>query len=282
MKARHPASHGSAEVTSDSLCQGQALTEFLVLTVALVPLYLLIPVIAKYQDVAGEVEMASRYVTFEAMTRNDAQSSWKTPTELAGDVRRRFFSNTDAPIKTGDVAGNFHAHQNLFWRGPDDTPLITDFDRDVAVSFGPDHKPNQSDAFTPANDGAPFNGIAGTSTGVNTADKLGLASKGIYTGNVTVRLANLPAGLKMYAPFDKIDLAISRHTSAVIDGWQAKGVTQVQSRIDSGILAPATNLRNVSAVVNGSVSLVESGHVHGPKLGQLDFWSDVVPSDRLR
>lgn len=281
MKARHPAS-GDFPTEIYSRCQGQALTEFLVLAVALVPLYLLIPVIAKYQDVAGEVEMASRYITFEAMTRNDAQSSWKTPAELAGEVRRRFFSNTDAPIKTGDVAGNFRANQNLFWHGPDDTPLIVDFDRDVAVSFGPAHKPDQLDAFTSANDGAPFNGIAGTSTGINTADKLGLASRGIYTGNVTVRLANLPAGLKMYAPFDKIDLAISRHTSVVIDGWQAKGTAQVQSRIDSGVLVPATNLRGVAAVVNGSVSLVEAGHVHGPKLGQLDFWSDVVPSDRLR
>lgn len=281
MKARYPAS-GGFPTKICSRCQGQALTEFLVLAVALVPLYLLIPVIAKYQDVAGEVEMASRYVTFESMTRNDAQSSWKTPAELAGDVRRRFFSNTDAPIKTGDVAGNFRANQNLFWRGPDDAPLIADFDRDVAVSFGPAHQPNQSNGFTPANDGAPFNGIAGTSTGINTADKLGLASKGIYTGNVTVRLANLPAGLTMYAPFDKIDLAISRHTSVVIDGWQAKESAQVESRIDSGVLVPATELRGVAAVVNGSVSLVESGQVHGPKLGQLDFWSDVVPSDRLK
>ncbi|QJD92845.1 hypothetical protein HH213_23815 [Duganella dendranthematis] len=130
-------------------CDGQALAEFLVLAAALVPLYLLLPVIAKYQDVASQVAMASRYVTFEAMTRNDVQSSWKTPAELAGEVRRRFFGNADAPIKTGDVAGNFLAHQNLFWRGPDGAALIADFNSDVAVSFGPDQKATHDDGFTP-------------------------------------------------------------------------------------------------------------------------------------
>lgn len=253
--------------------QGQALTEFLVLAAALVPLYLLIPVIAKYQDIGGQVELAGRYVAFEAMTRNDAYGTWKTPAELAGEVRRRFFSNADAPVKTGDVAGNFLANQNLFWRGPDGTSLIADFERDVAVSFGPGQQANQAAAFMPANDGAPFNGIA---------DKFGLASKGIYTANVTVQLANLPAGLTTYALFDKINLALTRHTSIVIDGWQANNPAQVQSRIDSGTLVPATKLRVVAPVVSASVALVEIGHVSGPKLGQLDFWTDVVPPDRLK
>jgi hypothetical protein len=261
---------------------GQALTEFLTLAVAIIPLYLLIPVIAKYQDVASQVEMASRYVAFEAMTRNDSQSTWKTPAELAGEVRRRFFSNSEAPIKTGDTAGNFLANQNLFWRGPDGTSLIKDFDTDVLVSFGPNRRPTHADAFTPANDGAPFNGIAGAAVGINTAQELGLNAQGIYTGNVTVQLANLPAGLKAYEPFDSINLAISRHTSVAINGWQAKNPAQVQTSIDSALLVPATNLRGVASAVNATVTVVEATHIGGPKLGQLDFWSDVVPPDRTQ
>ncbi|MYN29167.1 hypothetical protein [Duganella levis] len=263
-------------------CDGQALAEFLVLAAALVPLYLLLPVIAKYQDVASQVAMASRYVTFEAMTRNDVQSSWKTPAELAGEVRRRFFGNANAPIKTGDVAGNFLAHQNLFWRGPDGAALIADFNSDVAVSFGPDQKATHDDGFTPANDGKPFNGIVASSVGIHTAEKLGLESRGIYTANVTVRLANMPAGLTAYKPLDSIDLTLSRHTSVVIDGWAAKSPAQVQSRLDSGVLVPATKLRAIASVVNGSVVLVEAGHIAGPKLGELGFWTDVVPADRLK
>ncbi|MBB5606652.1 MULTISPECIES: hypothetical protein [unclassified Janthinobacterium] len=262
--------------------RGQALTEFLVLAAALLPLYLLMPMIAKYQDIAAQAEMASRYVTFEAVTRNDAQNSWKTPKELSTEIGRRFFSNTDSSIKTGDVAGNFSANHNLFWRGPGNAPLIADFNRDVAVSFGPEQKPNHADAFTAASDGAPFNGVAGSAIGIHTANELGLGSRGIYTGNVSVQLANLPAGLKMLEPFDKINLAITRHTSVVIDGWQAGRPAQVQSRLDSGLLVPATYLKDAAAVVSGSVALAEAGHISAPRLGQLDFWADVVPVDRLK
>jgi hypothetical protein len=93
---------------------GQALTEFLVVALAVIPLFLLIPVIAKYQDINNATQMASRYVAFDAMTRNDTVSSgWKPVDQLAAEVRRRFFSNPDAPIKTDDVAGNFKANQNL-------------------------------------------------------------------------------------------------------------------------------------------------------------------------
>jgi len=262
--------------------QGQALTEFLVLAMVLLPLYLLIPMLAKYADIANQTAMASRYVAFEAMTRNDSNNSWKPPEELAGDVRRRFLGNADAPVKTGDAAGNFLAHQNLFWRGPGGGALIANFDTDVGVSFGPDHKPAHSDAFSAASDGAPFNGVAGSSSGPRTAAALGLNERGIYTGNVTVRLANVPEGLKSLEPFDKIDLAVTRHTSLLIDSWQAKSPAQVRSRIDSEKLVPATALRDVAKVVDASVTLAEGGQLRGPKLGQLDFWSDVVPADRLK
>lgn len=254
---------------------GQALTEFLVVALALIPLILLIPLIAKYQDVSYAVQMSSRYVAFEAMTRNEAQSTWKSPGQLAEEVRRRFFSNPDAPVKTGDVAGNFSAHQNLFWRGPNGAPLISDLDQDVSAGFGAGNGANQSEAFGAAGDGQPFNLL-------KTADQLGLRAHGIYTGNVSVKFANLPAGIKAYEPFDKIDLSVTRHTSLIVDGWMAKDAAQAESRIDHPVLVPATSLRNVASVVDAAVSLVEVGQIPGPRLGQLEFWRDVVPPDRLK
>ena len=97
---------------------GQALTEFLVVALALIPLFLLVPMIAKYQDISHFTQLASRYAAFDAMTRNDSVSTWKPEAQLADEVRRRFFSNSDAPIKTGDVVGNFDANRNLFWSNP--------------------------------------------------------------------------------------------------------------------------------------------------------------------
>ena len=49
--------------------QGQALTEFLVASLVVVPLFLLIPMIGKYQDMAHNTLMASRYVAFGPLKR---------------------------------------------------------------------------------------------------------------------------------------------------------------------------------------------------------------------
>ncbi|MES2259668.1 MAG: hypothetical protein V4724_14185 [Pseudomonadota bacterium] len=239
------------------------------------------PMIAKYQDIAHGVQMASRYVAFEAMIRNDAQSTWKSEAQLAGEVRRRFFSNSDAAIKTNDVAGDFTAHQNPFWRTPDDKPLIAKFDPDVSLSFGPDSRPTHADAFTAADDGTPFNKIAGV-VPFKVAEEIGVKSRGIYTANVTVKLANLPAGLKSYESFDAIDLSMTRHTSLVIDGWGAKDPEMVESRIDKTLLVPAKELRRIKPVVNPAITIFEMLEIPGSKLGELDFWRDVVPADRLK
>lgn len=262
--------------------RGQALAEFLVMAAALVPLFLLIPMLGKYQDIASQVDAASRYVAFESMTRNDSQNSWKPPAELAEEVRRRYFGHAGTPIKTGDKAGNVDAHRNPFWRGPAGSSLIADFNADVSVSFGPQRGASHDDAFTGASDGQPFNGAAGTSEGPKTAQMLGLNARGIYTANVGVRLAKLPEGLAAYAPLDTIDLSMTRHTSVLFDGWQAKNPEQVESRIDHGILVPATALRKLAPVVELGVLVGEGGQMHGPKLGKLDFWRDVVPADRLK
>lgn len=253
--------------------RGQALTEFLVAAVALIPLLLLTPVIAKYQDIGSSTQAASRYVAFDAMTRNDSVSSWKPEAQLADEVRRRFFSNIDAPIKTNDVAGNFKAHQNLFWRDPRDAPLIADFNSDVTVSFGASRAGTHGGGFSAASDGAIF----------VLHDQLGLPAKGIYTANVSVKVANLPAGLKFYTPFDQINLSIGRSTSVAIDAWTAKNPSQVESKIAaSPVIFPVGNLAAVSPVVDAAVGIIDlPGGISGPQLGRLEFWRDVVPRDRL-
>lgn len=254
--------------------RGQALSEFFAVTLALVPLFLLMPMIAKYQDIAHMTQIASRYMAFDATTRNDAMSSWKPVRQLAGEVRRRFFSNADAPIKTGDAAGNFDAHRNAFWRTTADAPLIADIDRDVSLGFGLDRGAHHADAFSAASDDVPF----------VLASPMQLEARGIYTGNVTVTLANLPAGIRSVEPFDRLNVAMLRSTSILIDPWTASGPSQTDSRAGSDPrLFPAGALRNVTAFSDAAVSIIDlPGGFGGPRLGQLEFWRDTVPEDRLR
>ena len=277
----------TAGVPRERSQQGQALTEFLVISLALIPLFLLMPMIAKYQDIAHATQMASRYMAFEAMTRNDGMSSWKPVDQLAGEVRRRFFSNTDAPIKTGDTAGNFMAHQNLFWRDQKGDALIKDIDNDVKISFGSGNSADHSGAFGSASDGTPFENP------LKYDHLLGLQAKGLYTANITVTVANLPSEedsyTKTYDEFRNIGLTITRHTSVLVDSWTARNPGQVESRINQSLLFPGNLLAPVKPLTDFAAFVMESPKYFpkictscGPKLGGLEFWSDVVPADRLK
>ncbi len=263
--------------------QGVAMTELVVMSLVLVPLFLLVPMVAKYQDISHATQMASRYVAFDAMTRNDTMSTWKPVGQLEDEVRRRFFSNSDAPIKTGDVAGDFAANRNPFWSDQLGQPLIAKFS-DVTVTFGTGMKAAQADGFTSASDSMPF----------LMHNQMDLAAKGIYRANVSVKLADLPELAGSYAhtyeTFKNIGLTVTRQTSVVVDTWTAKDPTQVESRIDHTTIFPGKAVRQtpgLQTAVDAAVAIVElpacmSGSCKGPKLGQLDFWRDTVPADRLR
>ena len=270
--------------------RGQALTEFIVSALVLVPLFLLIPIIAKYQDIRHATQMASRYVAFEATTRNhNSIDGFKPPGELAAEVARRFYSTSDAPIKTGDTAGDFDAHRNPFWVDQHGDPLIKSFGTDLAVSFGPDRKPAHTDAFTAASDGEPFE-----LSPLNVRSNMELPNNGIYTGNVSVTLANLPSTsgswTKAFDEFTNINLSMTRHTSVLIDGWGASEPAQVVDRIDKPLIVPGTVLKPLTPVLDIVVGLGEAPRYApgictsgcGPRLGELDYWRDEVPLDRLR
>ena len=265
---------------------GQALVEFLGLALILVPFLLLLPMIAKYQDIAHATDMAARYVAFDATVRNDANGgSWKPNGELAGEVRRRFFSNATAPIKTNDTPGNFKAHQNLFWRDPLDNALIANFDTDVRISFGESASQDRGMGFRNAADGAPF----------KRHEALSLRARGVFRGNVSVSVANLPDSLtgptKSYEGMKSLDLVIRRHLDLVPDGWTAKDPDHTASRIDSLELNAGTAFtkpqlfKYIVPIVKAGVVLMESPSGCfsgcGPELGELDYWKEVVPADRV-
>ena len=228
---------------------------------------------AKYQDIAHATQLASRYVAFDAFTRNDSVGTAKPESQLADEIRRRFFGNAEAPIKTDDVAGNFLAHQNLFWRGPTNDALIRDFNSDVRVSFGAGNSPAHDAGFQPASDGVTF----------TLHDQLALRARGVYTANVSVALANLPAGLKFFEPFDRINLDVGRSTSVAVDPWAARDPAQVEARVARHpAVFPAGQLAGLTPEVDAAVLAIDApAGQAGPLLGRLDFWRDVVPNDRL-
>jgi hypothetical protein len=113
---------------------------------------------------------------------------------------------------------------------------------------------------------------------------LDLRARGIYTANVSVKLADLPAGLRFYEPLDKINLQLARGTSVAIDSWAARDPQEVESRIggNPGIF-PAGQLAAVAAGLVAPVAVIDApAGLTAPRLGQLEFWRDVVPGDRVK
>ncbi len=241
---------------------GQSTVEFVVLALVLVPLLLIVPLIGKYMDIAQSTAVAGRYVAFEGTVRHSSSTAgWKSDGELATEVRRRFFSNSNAPVKTGDIAGDFNAHRNTLWFDHRGKPLLPKFVDYVGVKT------------TRESLSQPF--------GAFHAASLGLPQDNLYTGLVNVAVANI-AALK---PFDTLDLSVSRSTTLLADPWAAQGSASIKSKIRNNGWDPLgpfpykpLEVLGGNPVVGLALTLFEFG-ASPPNIGLVD--PDRVPADRV-
>lgn len=245
--------------------RGQALTEFLVISLVLIPLFLLLPVIGKYQDISHASQMAGRYVAFDAVLRNDGDNSHKPPAQLQDELRQRYFGNARSGIRSGSQQDTTLRN---YWNDPFGNPLIRN-PADIALSFGARHGASHADGYSGASDTRLF----------PWASRAGLSTSGIYRANVAVRLANLPAGLRSIEPFDRLDLTIERHASVLPNAWTAASPAQAEQRF--GRMAPI-NAAMPEDLISLAIRFVDLGKVQAPRFGNLPAWRDVVPQDRLR
>jgi hypothetical protein len=246
-------------------CRGQALTEFLIVSLVLIPLFLLIPMIGKYQDISHATQMASRYAAFDAVLRNDSHNSWKPPPQLEAELRQRYFGPAGAGIVTAPENGPASRDN---WSDPFGNTLIRASD-DIALTFGVNHGATHDEAYAGTDDTAVFP-LAGAA---------GLGSRGLYRANVAVSLANLPAGLKSVEPFDQLNLRIERHASVLPDPWTANAPAETEKR--AGALAPINKVMP-EALIAAAVAVIDMNAVASPVFGDLKRWRDLVPRDRLR
>lgn len=239
---------------------GQSTVEFLVLALALVPLFLIVPLLGKQLDIAQTTASASRYVAFEGTVRHGSSlQTWKSDAQLADEVRRRFFSVSTAPIKTSDVAGDFAAHRNPLWTDHRGNALLPAFAANVGA--------------------ASQRAVLTQPTGAVFASGMGLDTHNLHTGAVRVKVADV-AGL---APFDALDLSIERHTTVLVDPWSASGPAAVRSalrrdRWSLGSHFPFGLLEATVAPLKLLPLVLEGTQL--PEIGRVD--PDLVPVDRIR
>ena len=243
---------------------GQSTVEFIVVSLVLVPLFLIVPLIGKYLDLAQTTQIASRYVAFEGAVHHSSSSTgWKTDAELATEVRRRFYSRNDLSVKTNDLVSEVDAERNSLWVDHRGDALLPDFS-------------NISVQTTKASIATVFNGVTNV---LDFSDNFGLPDENLYSGTVSVQLANV-AGL---APFDAIDLSITRKTVVLVDPWAAKGPGDVTNKVkNSGAMTfPYQLLQTTASILEPAILVFEKmlGGAPPPKIGRVD--ADIVPKDRV-
>ncbi|HQZ02294.1 MAG TPA: hypothetical protein PKW99_06560 [Thauera sp.] len=235
---------------------GQSTVEFLILALALIPLFVTLPLLGKYLDLTHATEHAARYVAFETSVFGPAVAP-KSEAVLAAEIRRRFFGPSDASINSGDGAGNTPAHRNPLWTTPRGEPLLDDFSAQVGVNLRSRSNP------------APVTALLAGEHGLK------LPGDSEHTASISVS----PRNIQGLAPFDTLDLQITRHQVVLSDGWAEASSRAAERRIeDAGLAAyPIAPLKLIGTTV-GTVlprlmldEAVEVGRVR----------SEIVPCDRL-
>jgi hypothetical protein len=252
--------------------RGQSLTEVAVLCAVLVPLFLLVPIVAKYIHARQATQQAARSVAWEAtVAPNYALPAQARLRDLAVD---RHFGTADAKIVSqarngardaavDDVLMNTFSNQPLIRRG------------DITVTQYRSESP-----------GGIMSRIGALTSKISSfpPNKQGLTTATLRVDVQDLKLANGGAATFL-EPFDTLGLQFQATHVVLADPWNAAG---------SGV--NVSNARSVKAQVKG---LVPSSHLAGissafdglsgiPMLGTLSKLDagyvepDVVPIDKLQ
>lgn len=229
-------------------CKGNAITEFSVLALVLVPAFLAMPILGKVGNVNQTSVQASRYAVWE---RTVSGPDEKSDAQLHTEVSNRFFARPDLPIESNQGVISGADSVNHFWSGfrkEDNTKvgLVDDPASDVYLSLS-----NQS---MPSSIGADVFSEALVSIG-NAMDSLvpdaewGLEQKGLIGSDVGVAVQTnhrLPKGTDCSNNSSTTVFACARNRNVMfVDAWEAGSPGQVEERVralvPAGVLSPVTD-----------------------------------------
>lgn len=257
--------------------RGQALIETCVVMLALALLMVLVPILGKYQDISHQTLVASRYAAWQSTATNDIDGDgYADADDVRAEVHSRFFSDPQAPIRSGAAPEDNGNEIRVLWVDHSGKPLLAGYE-DIHVSYG------KSASLLPENG---HTGVAETGDLVPMVavqpDDYRLKDKGLYRGVVQVELAKIDDD--WLGAFSELELTVTRQTNVLPGAWTASSPEQVRERVTAdATLFPTEMVDFVLPAVQGLMWLLESGRdeVEAPKLGEAEFWDDMVPEDRL-
>jgi hypothetical protein len=257
--------------------RGQALTEFLVGMLALLPIILGVIYLGKYEDMKYSAEQASRYVAFERVF--DPTGAHKpTATVLAQETRERFFrdpmeeNNGAVGFQDSTAALTTQTSLGKNWFGTAGEALISAFSG-IGVSV------NSS---APSNTGAALDALAKAN--------FNISDPGIEQGAVQVPIVT-PS---YFSDLTGKNLALNASTYVLADGYNADGdgagsnpasnTVRARAGYDWGlVLGKVPGLQSALNAVTGNVAAQFGWEAlsdsPGPQFGCIS--PDVVPTDAV-
>lgn len=183
---------------------GQALTEFLISLLALVPLFFAIAMLGKYLDIKSTVIQGARYAAWERTVwygdSNSSRTNSKDAATVRNEIRERLFSAVDTPLLADDgvTRTNLRAQVNKLWVDHTGTAILPVYADTTAVAATSTHA---------GDPGAMGAGLDVLLTAVGTAGNLGNFGSGgfkpningLYTAQVQARLAAAPRMLRGFS-----------------------------------------------------------------------------------
>lgn len=299
---------------------GQSMTEFVVSAAfVVVPLFLLVPTVAKYVDMKMAAVQAARYATweysahyldpkdqpagFKALKRSELPS--KSLQQVAKEAKRRHYSDSRTPISTSmDSSGYKAAEANPFWTYHNGLAIYQDSNQTAASLEvkGSDPTPDKLKigSYALGIIGAITNVIAklnekmGVDAGFNAMNPRGdLSIKGLYSSQVAMQVEPAPgySGIRDSKPLfiNDLKLKMQARGGLLTEHWGAGG--RAHSVYQSSGLVPTTYidfvlngwgipLQTIASTVLISPELDKSSLKFGYPLKNPEVM-DIVPADKL-
>lgn len=246
---------------------GQAMTEVLIASLMLVPVFLMIPLLGKYIDMNQATYSAARYAAWERTVWFDRvpgsaasagiSAATKSDAQVEQETKQRFFSSPAAPVI---VQGSTSA--NPLWKDHAGNRLVS-VDKGVHGTLSNQKTPGVVyGAF--ADLAKPLKGVLGN---------FDPRTDGLYTAKVKLAVTDV----KSLEPFDKLGLNIERSNTILVDGWDAGAPAHVVKRAESLVPTHIFDKPLIDNIIK--VVKVVFPEIQGLELGYVA--PDAVPNDRL-
>ena len=257
---RHPPQRSTSGI------RGQALAEMLLVLLALLPLWWLIPMLDKYQQIAHATLLASRYAAWDQAWHPDNDSARAQPVaQRQQTLWARLFAQPWLSIHSShDPAWANRAPHHPGWRSTDGSPLLQPDGLQVQVT--------QQALSLPLFE----------TTGLTSPAAIGLPPAELTVASVSMHVANLPSGLSLLQPFDQLQLQTQAQTALMHGSWTLRSPAAVDEHVTR--LTPIQGVAGsgIDRTMAGAMPLVELDGVRPPRLQHLPLWRDLVPADRLQ